>query len=118
MSIANPLSNKLVTCVILDLDGTLLNTGQSIFNLTNLRYFIFCYLFSYTCDCDLIADGIVGNVLKVLLGKYGKEWDGREANKIVGKTPFEASAAVIEDYGLTCSTAEFFSQISPLFADQ
>ncbi|XP_057420025.1 bifunctional riboflavin kinase/FMN phosphatase-like [Lotus japonicus] len=89
MSIANPLSNKLVTCVILDLDGTLLNT-----------------------------DGIVGNVLKVLLGNYGKEWDGREANKIVGKTPFEASAAVIEDYGLTCSTAEFFSQISPLFADQ
>nr|AFK37985.1 unknown [Lotus japonicus] len=88
MSIAKPF-RKWISCVILDLDGTLLNT-----------------------------DGVVGNVLKFSLGKYGKEWDGREVLKIVGKTPFEAAAAVVEDYGLPCSTTEFISEISPLFSDQ
>ncbi|XP_004504977.1 bifunctional riboflavin kinase/FMN phosphatase [Cicer arietinum] len=88
MSVAKPF-RKLIKCVILDLDGTLLNT-----------------------------DGIVGNVLKVSLGKYGKEWDGRETLKIVGKTPFEAASAVVEDYGLPCSPIEFISEISPLFSDQ
>ncbi|RZC03627.1 bifunctional riboflavin kinase/FMN phosphatase isoform X1 [Glycine max] len=82
-------AKKLIRCVILDLDGTLLNT-----------------------------DGIVGNVLKVMLGKYGKEWDGREAQKIIGTTPFEAAAAVVQDYQLPCSAIEFLSEISPLFSDQ
>ncbi|CAL5213438.1 unnamed protein product [Lathyrus oleraceus] len=88
MSVANPL-RKSIKCVILDLDGTLLNT-----------------------------DGIVCNVLKVSLGKYGKEWDGRETLQIAGKTPFEAASAVVEDYGLPCSPIEFISEISPLFSDQ
>ncbi|CAL5200054.1 unnamed protein product [Lathyrus oleraceus] len=88
MSVANPF-RKLIKCVILDLDGTLLNT-----------------------------DGIVCNVLKVSLGKYGKEWDGRETLKIVGKTPLEAASAVVEDYGLPCSPIQFISEISPLFSDQ
>ncbi|KAF9620221.1 hypothetical protein IFM89_010956 [Coptis chinensis] len=56
---------KFMSCVILDLDGTLLNT-----------------------------DGIVNEVLKVFLGKYGKKWDGRVAYKVVGKTPFEAATAI------------------------
>ncbi|KAI4296627.1 hypothetical protein L6164_036572 [Bauhinia variegata] len=80
---------KLIRCVLLDLDGTLLNT-----------------------------DGIVNEVLKVALSKYGKQWDGREAQKIVGKTPFEATALVVEDYGLPCSTSEFISEITPLFSNQ
>ncbi|CAK8535965.1 unnamed protein product [Lathyrus sativus] len=88
MSVANPF-RKLIKCVILDLDGTLLNT-----------------------------DGIVCNVLKVSLGKYGKEWDGRETLKIVGKTPLEAASAVVEDYGLPCSPIQFISEISPLFSNQ
>ncbi|KAF7803546.1 bifunctional riboflavin kinase/FMN phosphatase [Senna tora] len=87
MPLTKPLKN-VVRCVILDLDGTLLNT-----------------------------EGIVSDVLKVFLSKYGKQWDGREAHKIVGKTPFEASAAIVEDYGLPCSTSEFISGISPLFSD-
>ncbi|KAI9112882.1 hypothetical protein K1719_016199 [Acacia pycnantha] len=74
MSITEPLQ-KLVRSVILDLDGTLLNT-----------------------------DAIVGDVLKVFLGKYGKQWDGREVHKIVGKTQFEAAVAIVEDYDLPCST--------------
>lgn len=68
--------------------------------------------------CDLMTDGIVGNVLKTFLSKYGKHWDGRETQKIVGKTPFEASAAIVEDYGLPCSISEFISEISPMFSDQ
>jgi len=56
--------------------------------------------------------------LKVLLGKYGKEWDGRETHKIIGTTPFEAAAAVVQEYELSCSTIEFLSEIAPLFSDQ
>jgi len=56
--------------------------------------------------------------LKVFLGKYGKEWDGREAPKIIGTTPFEAAAAVVQDYELPCSTFELLSEISPLLSDQ
>ncbi|KAG2410957.1 Bifunctional riboflavin kinase/FMN phosphatase FMN phosphatase [Vigna angularis] len=80
-------AKKSIRCVILDLHDTLLNT-----------------------------DGIVGNVLKVLLGEYGKEWDGREVHKIIGRKPFEAAAAVVQDDELSCSTTEFLSEISPLFS--
>ncbi|XP_021808541.1 bifunctional riboflavin kinase/FMN phosphatase-like [Prunus avium] len=88
MSTAQP-SKKLVSCVILDLDGTLLNT-----------------------------DGIVSDVLRVYLGKYGKQWDGREIKKIVGKTPIEAASAVVEDYELSCTTSELLSEITPMFSNQ
>ncbi|PRQ28761.1 putative riboflavin kinase [Rosa chinensis] len=84
MSIAEPLK-KLVSCVILDLDGTLLHT-----------------------------DGIVSDVLRVYLGKYGKKWDGRELQKMVGKTPLEAAAAIVEDYGLSCTTSELISELNPM----
>ncbi|KAH8508986.1 hypothetical protein Peur_050817 [Populus x canadensis] len=88
MSIAKPLK-KAVAAVILDLDGTLINT-----------------------------DGILGDVLKALLLKYGKQWDGREAQKIVGKTPLEEAAIVVGDYELPCSIDEFVTQITPLLYDQ
>ncbi|XXG42715.1 hypothetical protein AAC387_Pa01g2923 [Persea americana] len=78
-----------VSHVILDLDGTLLNT-----------------------------DGIVAEVLKRFLVKYGKKWDGRVAQRIVGKTPLEAATAIVEDYELPCTTEEFISEITPLFSDQ
>ncbi|KAE8656550.1 Transducin/WD40 repeat-like superfamily protein isoform 1 [Hibiscus syriacus] len=80
---------KLVSCVILDLDGTLLNT-----------------------------DGVVSEVLKGFLPKYGKQWDGREAQKIIGKTPLEAAAAVVEEYGLSCGKDEFLSELYPVFSAQ
>lgn len=81
--------DKLVSCVILDLDGTLLNT-----------------------------DGVAGDVLRVFLGKYGKEWDGREAQKVIGKMPLEAAAVIVEEYGLTCGKDEFLAAISPIFSSQ
>ncbi|KAI4320218.1 hypothetical protein MLD38_033723 [Melastoma candidum] len=83
------LVKRLVSGVILDLDGTLLNT-----------------------------DTIVGEVLKVYLAKYDKRWDGRETPKVAGKTPVEAAAAIVEDYGLSFSTEELISEITPMFGDQ
>ncbi|GKV08957.1 hypothetical protein SLEP1_g20526 [Rubroshorea leprosula] len=80
---------KSVSCIILDLDGTLLNT-----------------------------DGVVSDVLRVGLGKYRKEWDGREAQKVVGKTPLEAAAVIVDDYGLPCGKDEFFAEITPIFSAQ
>ncbi|GMY37228.1 bifunctional riboflavin kinase/FMN phosphatase [Fagus crenata] len=88
MSLVKPIK-KLASCVVLDLDGTLLNT-----------------------------DALVSDVLKGFLGKYGKQWDGREANRTVGKTPFEAAAAVVEAYELPCTTSEFISELKPLFSDR
>lgn len=60
----------------------------------------------------------MNDVLKSFLGKYGKKWDGREALRITGKTPYESAAVIIEDYGLPCSSTELMSQISPLFAER
>ncbi|KAF4396373.1 hypothetical protein G4B88_019173 [Cannabis sativa] len=87
MSAVNPLK-KLAKCVLLDLDGTLLNT-----------------------------DGIVSEVLRIFLVKYGKQWDGREAKKIVGKTPFESAVAIVEDYELPCSATELISDITPIWCN-
>lgn len=84
---AQPLK-KLMSCVVLDLDGTLLNT-----------------------------DGLVSEVLKTFLVKYGKEWDGREKHKIVGKTPLEEAAIIVEDYGLPCAKHEFVNEIYSMFND-
>ncbi|XP_023000816.1 bifunctional riboflavin kinase/FMN phosphatase isoform X1 [Cucurbita maxima] len=87
-SISNPLK-MVVSGVILDLDGTLLHT-----------------------------DGIVSDVLKSFLDKYGKQWDGREALRVTGKTPYESAAVIIEDYELPCTSTELMSQVSPMFADR
>ncbi|ESR62456.1 hypothetical protein CICLE_v10015592mg [Citrus x clementina] len=84
---AQPLK-KLMSCVILDLDGTLLNT-----------------------------DGMFSEVLKTFLVKYGKEWDGREKHKIVGKTPLEEAAIIVEDYGLPCAKHEFVNEVYSMFSD-
>ncbi|KAK3420067.1 hypothetical protein EUGRSUZ_G00852 [Eucalyptus grandis] len=64
------------------------------------------------------ADGILSEILKVFLVKYGKQWDGREALKIAGKTPFESAAVIVEDYELPCATEEFVSEITPMFSNQ
>ncbi|KAL1560165.1 bifunctional riboflavin kinase/FMN phosphatase isoform X1 [Salvia divinorum] len=88
MSMTSPL-RKLVSCVILDLDGTLLNT-----------------------------DAIVHDVLKAHLVKYGKQWDGRRSDRVVGKTPYEAATAIVEDYELPITTNELLSELSPIFSEK
>ncbi|MFS8015296.1 putative riboflavin kinase [Helianthus anomalus] len=80
---------KQVCCVIFDLDGTLVNT-----------------------------DGLVSEVLKVYLVKHKKKWDGREVHKIVGKTPLEAAAVIVEEYALPLSKEDLLLEFSPMFSDQ
>lgn len=65
-----------------------------------------------------MTDGLVSEVLRGFLGNYGKQWDGREVHKIAGKTPFEAAAAVVEDYELPCTSSEFLTEIYPIFSDK
>lgn len=72
----------------------------------------------YSDNLNLITDGIVSDVLRAYLGKYGKKWDGREVQKIAGKTPLEAATAVVEDYGLSCTSSELLSEINPIFSNQ
>lgn len=85
---ANPLK-KIVSHVILDLDGTLLDT-----------------------------DGIVSVVLKHYLVKHGKPWDERIAQRIVGKTPLKAATVIVKDYDLSISVDHFISEIMPMFDEQ
>lgn len=65
-----------------------------------------------------MSDGIVSDILKVHLVKYGKQWDGRRAHRIVGKTPYEAAAAIVEDYELPITTDQFLSELSPIFSER
>jgi riboflavin kinase / FMN hydrolase len=66
----------------------------------------------------LNADSIAIQILKPLLVKFGKKWDNKSANKIVGRTPLEVAAVVVENYQLPYSAEEFLSMTTPLFADQ
>lgn len=70
------------------------------------------------CFFCILADGIVGDILRCFLSKYGKQWDGREAHKIVGKTPKEAAVVIVEEYGLPCLADEFAAEVYPLFSSQ
>ena len=65
-----------------------------------------------------MTDGVVSDILKGFLVKYGKQWDGREAQRIVGKTALEAAATVVEEYGLPCGKDEFLAELYPLFYAQ
>ncbi|KAJ8504824.1 hypothetical protein OPV22_005710 [Ensete ventricosum] len=80
---------RMVSHVILDLDGTLLNT-----------------------------DGVMNEVLKVFLVKYGKRWDNKISQKIIGRTPLEVATTIVKDYSLSLTTEELMSAISPMFSDQ
>nr|XP_029123026.1 bifunctional riboflavin kinase/FMN phosphatase isoform X3 [Elaeis guineensis] len=88
MTASKPMT-RMISHVILDLDGTLLNT-----------------------DC------IVSEVLKEFLVKYGKTWSSTGVHRIVGRTPLEVATAVVEDYGLACTPEEFMSTITPMFSDK
>ena len=56
--------------------------------------------------------------MRVFLAKYGKKWDRGFANRTVGKTPLEAAAAIVEDYGLPFSSEELLDEVSPIFSER
>eukprot|EP01018_Ginkgo_biloba_P017417 Gb_14638 [translate_table: standard] len=83
------LQSRLISNVIFDLDGTLLNTER-----------------------------IMEDVLKDFLAKYEKQWDGRGQEKRLGKKPLEAAEIIVEDYQLPCTAEEFLAEILPWFEDR
>lgn len=144
IAIQNPLK-KLVKCVVLDLDGTLLNTGQILFSCKptrkkkkiNLQTYVSFTFLGYKvtiffvlrfvghdffvvlfCGYNQLTDGVVNNALKAYLAKYGRQWDGRESKSITGKTPLESAATIIEDYELRCTANELISEFTPMLANQ
>ncbi|XP_024537122.1 bifunctional riboflavin kinase/FMN phosphatase isoform X1 [Selaginella moellendorffii] len=68
--------------VIFDLDGTLLDTERIV---------------DEVCEEFLVA-------------KYGKQWDGRNPEKRLGKKPLQAAAAIVEDYELPCTPEQFLAE--------
>ncbi|TYK07017.1 14-3-3-like protein D [Cucumis melo var. makuwa] len=78
-----------VSAVILDLDGTLLDTERA-----------------------------TKDVLKEFLGKYGKVWEKkREEEKRLGMTQKEYAAAIIRDYGLPLTPDQFIQEITPMYRE-
>jgi riboflavin kinase len=65
-----------------------------------------------------MADSVASKVVKQFLVKNGKTWDNNKAQKLVGKTPYEAAAVFLEDYGLPYSTEELLSMLTPMFSEQ
>lgn len=63
-----------------------------------------------------VSDSIVSDVMRGYLVKYGKQWDGRGAQKIIGKTPYEGGAAIVEEYGLPITTEELLADITPILS--
>ncbi|CAK9858027.1 unnamed protein product [Sphagnum jensenii] len=68
--------------VILDLDGTLIDT-----------------------------ETLVEEALELIVSGYGKKWNGEGAHKRLGKRPLESAASLIQDYDLPCTPQELYSQI-------
>ncbi|CAM6109053.1 unnamed protein product [Calypogeia fissa] len=84
-----PPPKKRITHLILDLDGTLLDTERLV---------------------DAVSKEIVTNC--------GKKWDGRGAEKRLGKRPLEAAEALKQDYDLPISAEEIFTQSIELLNNQ
>ncbi|KAJ7948435.1 bifunctional riboflavin kinase/FMN phosphatase-like [Quillaja saponaria] len=79
-----------ILAVILDLDGTLLDTERA-------------------------TKGIV----KEFLASFGKELDReKEKNRRLGMTHRESSAAIVKDYDLPLTAEEFIQEITPLYREK
>ncbi len=120
--------------VILDLDGTLIDTGRySVFllflqsrkrrKLTQppdlfflLRWVCLLLKTSSSSSEDLIiifilSETLVEEALELIVSGYGKKWNGEGAHKRLGKRPLESAASLIQDYDLPCTPQELYSQI-------
>lgn len=81
--------NAQISAVILDLDGTLLNTEVA-----------------------------TKDVLKNFLGKYGKVLDMEKEDKRFGITMKQAAVAIVMDYDLPLSPSQFLDEITPMYKER
>ncbi|WOL17049.1 bifunctional riboflavin kinase/FMN phosphatase-like [Canna indica] len=86
---ALPMDCERISAVILDLDGTLVDTERA-------------------------TEGI----LKEFLARYGKVLDAAKEEKRLGKMHKESAAAIVEDYGLPMSAEEYSEAIMPLYQER
>ena len=68
--------------------------------------------------CWVAVESLVDASLEIVVKRYGKQWDGRGAQKRLGKRPLEAAAAVIEDYDLPCTPFDFNEEVLALLQDR
>ncbi|BBM97400.1 riboflavin kinase / FMN hydrolase [Marchantia polymorpha subsp. ruderalis] len=80
---SDAVASRMITHLILDLDGTLLDTER-----------------------------LVEEASRQVVVNYGKAWDGRGAAERFGKRPLEAAAALIQDYELPCTPEQVYAQTS------
>ncbi|KAB1209813.1 Bifunctional riboflavin kinase/FMN phosphatase [Morella rubra] len=79
-----------VLAVILDLDGTLLDTENA-----------------------------TKGILKEFLTRYGKEVDReREDKKRLGMTQKESAAGIVKDYDLPLTPEQFVNEITPMYREK
>ncbi|CAL9755628.1 unnamed protein product [Musa acuminata subsp. burmannicoides] len=84
-----PMDADRISAVILDLDGTLLDTERA-----------------------------TGGILEEFLARHGKALDAAMEEKRLGKMHKESAAAIVQDYGLPMTPEEFSEAIMPLFQER
>ncbi|URD98632.1 haloacid dehalogenase-like hydrolase [Musa troglodytarum] len=84
-----PMGADRISAVILDLDGTLLDTERA-----------------------------TGGILEEFLARHGKALDAAMEEKRLGKMHKESAAAIVQDYGLPMTPDEFSEAIMPLFQER
>lgn len=115
-----------ILALILDLDGTLLDTG--LFYLIHVTTpFVFAWWVSLyfckkeitrVCMCGwLCAERATRDVLKDYLAKYGKVLE-REENKRLGMTLKDSATAIVEDYDLPLTPDQYINEIIPMYREK
>ncbi|OMO61085.1 Haloacid dehalogenase/epoxide hydrolase [Corchorus olitorius] len=114
---SNPQESKILA-VIIDLDGTLLDTGliSSISSLNFNTIVMDSFSFWVFHVFVFVSERCGKEVLKEFLAKYGKELvKEREACKRVGATHKESSAAIVKDYDLPLTPHQYTNEILPMY---
>jgi len=110
-----------IVAVIFDLDGTLLDTGISLFHLifSIIVCVKSCSLVFSEYWLHLYAERATRGVLSEFLGKYGKELNReREEKKRLGMTQKESAAFIVRDYQLPLTPDQFIKEINPLYIER
>lgn len=115
-----------ILAVILDLDGTLLDTGILTYICAVYLYILnsFSFLrngfsFSLFNKLCVLAERATKGVLKEFLAKYDKVLaKEREEKKTLGMTLKDSSAAIVKDYDLPLTPDQYIQEIIPMYQEK